>query len=194
MKDCEDFLKPVLRFIPLGEKKTKNNSTLIGNPDKKRPHCWIIKLFYPLVNGEISNLEKKIIIPEVYKNFLVNCHNGFDLFLGTLSLEGYRENYIRTVEEVNQQPFDIITSNTWERPKNSKEEYFFFGGYNWDGSLVYINTVDNCIYLCGRYDATPLHKWESFEQFLSAEVERICSLMNDDGTAINPDKSTLPVS
>jgi len=190
--DYETFLKPLNRFKSLGEKKSDNNSRLIGNPDKSKPFYWLIKIFFPLGEKELSNLTDEINIPNEYKNFLLNCCNGLDLFLGTLSLFGYRENMNRTFKDVIQQPFNILTVNLKEKPKNSKDEYFYIGSYNWDGSLLYINIKDHSVHLCKSNDATSVHSWESFETFLSMEVNRICSLMKDDGTEIDSEKSLLP--
>lgn len=193
MNEYEISLKPLDRFLSIGEKETINGSRLIGNPDKNKPFFWLIKIYAKLHSDEILNLVDKINIPDVYRNFLTMCCNGLDLFLGTLSLFGYRENMNRNPEDIIQQPFSILTVNLKERPKNSKEEYFFFGSYNWDGSYVYINKNDNCVYLCQRNDATPTYKWDSFSIFLTTEINRICSLMKDEGSELKPDNSTLPI-
>lgn len=189
----EKIYNEVKRFSSLGEKTTENNSLLIGNPDKKRPYFWLISLFSPISSDKLEKLKEKIYVPYEYELFLMNCCNGLHLFSGTLSLSGYRENMIRIPSEILQQPFNLLTPNIDERPKNSKAEYFYFGFYKYDGSRVYINTNDHCVYLCKRYDSTPIFKWNSFESFLDTEIPRICSLFDDNGEEISPNYSTLPV-
>ena len=134
-----------------------------------------------------------IFIPKVFENFLKNCSNGLNLFLGTLSIFGYRTNFSRIPSEAVQQPFDLLTPNIKERPKNAKDTYFFFGSYDWDGSQLYIDTTNNHVYLAERYILEKKYEWSSFEDFINSEIPRICSLFDDNGEAINTDVSTLPV-
>lgn len=181
------------RYEHWSRKETENGTLLIGNPHKDKPYWWLIKIFSPISREELNRLKDELHIPDIYSYFLLEYCNGLDLFLGTLSLFGYRRNMIRTPSQVIQQPFNVATINLNECPKNSKQNYFYFGSYNWDGSLIYMDTKDNCIYLCHRYDSTPIFKWNSFKSFLDTEVPRICSLFDDNGEEINPDCSTLPI-
>lgn len=193
MIKLKEIYNELKRFSHLGEKITENKSHLIANPYKNKPYFWLIALFSPITDDELLKLKEELFIPDEYAIFLTKCCNGLDLFLGTLSVFGYRKNMSRIPSEAIQQPFSIITTNVKERPRNSMNEYFFFGSYNWDGSLVYINTIDNHVYLCKRDDATPLYKWNTFETFLESEVKRICSLFNENGEEKVPDSSTLPI-
>ena len=193
MIKLEGIYNEVKKFSHLGEKFTENKSHLIANPYKDKPYFWLIALFSPISDDELLKLEEELSIPDEYAKFLTKCCNGFDLFLGTLSLFGYRKNMKRIPSEAIQQPFNIVTTNIHERPKNSKNEYFFFGYYNWDGSLVYINTIDNSVCLCRKDDAAPLYTWNTFESFLESEIKRICSLFNEHGEEKEPDRSTLPI-
>ena len=193
MITIEKIYNEVKRFSHLGEKFTENKSHLIANPYKDKPYFWLIALFSTISNDELLKLQAELTVPDEYAKFLTQCCNGMHLFSGTLSLSGYRRNMLRTPSEMVQQPFDIRTPNLKERPKNSKNEYFYFGFYKYDGSKVYINTKDHCVYFCQRYDSTPLYKWDSFDTYLESEIKRLCSLMNNDGEKINPDSSTLPI-
>lgn len=183
----------VKSFSKLGEKFSENKSYLIGNPYKDKPYYWLIKIFSPITEKELQILREALYIPDIYATFLTDCCNGLDLFLGTHSLFGYRKNMKRIPSEAIQQPFDIVTSNIHERSRNSKNEHFFFGYYNWDGSLVYINTIDNSVCLCKKDDAAPLYTWNTFESFLETEIKRICSLFNEHGEEKEPNRSTLPI-
>lgn len=193
MKKISELISLFDSYKKLGTCKTKNKSLLIGRPYEEKPYWWLIKFFAPASKKHIKELEESIKIPDVYKEFLLKYANGLNYFLGTFSLDGYRTNYKRILEEAIQQPFDILTPNTYERPRNAKPEYFFIGSYRWDGSQLYINTLDNHVYFCGRYDATPLKEWNSFEEMLVSETKRILTLFNENGEKIDEAQSTLPV-
>ena len=193
MNNTERLYHLVKPLSKLGEKLSENKSYLIGNPYKDKPYYWLIKIFSPITEKELQILRKASYIPNIYATFLTDCCNGLDLFLGTLPLFDYRKNMKRISSKAIQQLFDIITSNIHEQPRNSKNEYFFFGYYNCDGSLVYINTTDNSVCLCKKDDAAPLHTWNTFESFLEIEIKRICSLLNEHGEEKEPNRSTLPI-
>ena len=52
------------------------------------------------------------------------------------------------------QPFSIITANIRERPRNAADDHFFIGGYDWDGSYLYIDKRTSTVHYCDRDDAT----------------------------------------
>ena len=92
---------------------------------------------YPCVTEtEVCDLEKRlgVAIPKVYKDFLMNVSNGFDIMNCTLALHGCRTSYDRS---------DL-------------DSWYLLGTYEYDGSKLYLNTLDDKIYYCDRYDATPL--------------------------------------
>ncbi len=187
-----DFIDKFSKYERWAHKETDNGTLLIGNPYKDKPFWWLIHIFYKVSLEKLNEFtEKQLKIPDVYMDFLVNVSNGFSLFLGTLSLHGIKENYSRSLGV--EEPFDLLTANIKERPKNAKETYFFFGSYNWDGSQLYIDTSNNHVYLSKRYTLEKLYEWASFEEFIETEIPRICSLFDDNGEEINPDESTLPV-
>jgi hypothetical protein len=67
------------------------------------------------------------------------------------------------------------------------------GTYEYDGSKLYLNTLDDKIYYCDRYDATPLKSWDSLSAMLTSEIERIFGLFDADGHCIDEDVPTTPV-
>lgn len=180
------------RFNSFDEKITDNGSLLLGNLNKSKPYKWLVSIFAPL-KSDILLKSCKVSVPTVYKDFLINVANGISLFSGTLSLEGIRTEFSREPKIAFQQPLDFSLPNTDERPKNSKDSYFFFGFYDWDGSRVYINTLDNKVYLCKRDDATPLKSWESFDEYIIGEIRRINNLFDEFGNQIDDDTPTTPL-
>lgn len=188
----EEFIKKFEKFKVLEQKKSENGTLLIGNPYKEKPYWWLIHIYPTVKSKELNLLKTKLVIPIDYQNFLMNCSNGLNLFLGTLSLKGIRENYIRNPINMIQQPFSIVTPNIEERPRTALENYFFFGSYNIDGSQLYIDTTDNNVYLGKKNTLETIFKWNSFEDFINTEIDRILSLYDNNGNLINEKNSIVP--
>lgn len=82
---------------------------------------------YPCITeAEVCDLEKKLgcAIPEVYRNFLMNVSNGFDIMNCTLALHGCRTSYDRSDLD-SWYPFNLEDIQKYERPKNATPEMFF---------------------------------------------------------------------
>ncbi len=150
---------------------------------------------YPvLIEEDIIHLEKELEtkIPTAYKLFLLHNSNGLNVFTSSFGLDGLRKELGRTIED-SRQPFSLITPNTIEKPKNAKEGYFFIGGYEWDGSKLYIDKETGKVHYCDRWDATSLYEWSSFEEMIVSEVKRITSLFDEKGIVIDEDLHTTTV-
>jgi hypothetical protein len=145
----------------------------------------------PLSDKELFELENELDenIPESYRLFLKTT-NGLKVFNTTFYLYGLRKNYKRDIINV-WQPFSILTPNTLERPLNARE-FFFIGGYDWDGSMLYIDRNTDKVYICKRDNAAPLREWTNFDEMLDSEIRRLITLFDDKGKEYDDDKSTLP--
>lgn len=110
----------------------------------------------------------------------------------TLCLYGYRYNYIRDMDHV-WQPYSIIEVNKYkyERPLNASEDMFFIGGYEWDGSHLYM-TPDQRVHFCRRDDSQSLIFWDSLHSMLVSEIERLYTLFDSNGLQIDDSKPTTP--
>ena len=190
-KELERLL---MRFSHLGVGHSKNGALLIGKAPHIAEYAWL-NVMYPCASKtEIRNLEEKLgaAIPKIYKDFLMNVSNGFDIMNCTLALHGCRTSYDRSDLDL-WYPFNLEDIQKYERPKNATPEMFFLGTYEYDGSKLYLNTSDNKIYYCDRYDATPLKSWDSLSAMLTSEIERIISLFDADGHCIDENIPTTPV-
>ncbi len=183
-----------MRFSHLGVAHSKNGALLIG----KAPHiaelAWLNVMYPFATEAEICDLEKRLgnAIPDVYRDFLMNVSNGLNIMNCTLALHGCRTSYNRADFE-SRYPFNIEDVQKSERPKNATPEMFFFASYNYDCSKLYLNTSDNKIYYCDRYDATPLKSWDSLSDMITSEIERIFGLFDTDGRTSNRMAPTTPV-
>lgn len=197
MESKYDLIKEKLyKFSSYGVKISElTGATLIGNPTHlSSPYAYLNKLFVPLNDVELKELQNtlSIQIPRTYAYFLTSFSNGLKILGTTLCLDGLRKITGRGIE-ASYQPFDIHTTNGPERPKNAKESYFFIGGYDWDGSNLYIDTETERVHFCTRWDATSLYSWDSLENMLLSEIDRLYDLFTEDGLCIDEDKSTLPI-
>jgi hypothetical protein len=182
------------KFSYLGQKQLEDGTILIGKAPHIAPQAWL-HCVYPRIESEsIEFLERQmsIRIPKDYKDFLA-VTNGLGVFNTTLSLYGYRRSYGRNVDEV-WQPFDIVTPNTLERPESAGENIFIIGGYDWDGSYLYINTDTDKVCLCERENISPLFGWVNFQEMLESEVRRLTTLFDEQGKEIDINRSTLPTN
>ncbi|QSB25654.1 SMI1/KNR4 family protein [Flavobacterium sp. CLA17] len=194
MNYLEVLKKGLYKFEDLGVQKSENGAILIG----KAPHiaqlAWLNKIYPILGDKDIVLLGKELKreIPKDYKLFLTNFSNGLNIFVSTFSLHGLRKELGRSVE-ASRQPFSIFTPNLQERPKNAKDNYFFIGGYNWDGSKLYLDSVTNKVHYCAEWDATSLYEWNSFEEMIISEIKRITSLFDEKGVVLDKNKHTTPI-
>ena len=192
--DKKDLEKLLMRFSHLGVSHSKNGALLIGKAPHIAEYAWLNIMYPCITEAEVCDLEKKlgVAIPEVYRDFLMNVSNGLNVMNCTLALHGCRTSYNRADFE-SRYPFNIEDVQKYERPKNATQEMFFFASYNYDCSKLYLNTSDNKIYYCDRYDATPLKSWDSLSAMLTSEIERIFSLFDTDGRISNRMAPTTPV-
>lgn len=145
----------------------------IGKAPHIAEYAWLNVMYPCVTETEVCDLEKRlgVAIPKVYKDFLMNVSNGFDIMNCTLALHGCRTSYDRS---------DL-------------DSWYLLGTYEYDGSKLYLNTLDDKIYYCDRYDATPLKSWDSLSAMLTSEIERIFGLFDADGHCIDEDVPTTPV-
>lgn len=192
--DKKDLEKLLMRFSHLGVSHSKNGALLIGKAPHIAEYAWLNVMYPCATETEIYDLEKRLgcAIPKVYKDFLMNVSNGLNVMNCTLALHGCRMSYNRADFE-SRYPFNIEDVQKYERPKNATQEMFFFASYNYDCSKLYLNTSDNKIYYCDRYDATSLKSWDSLSDMITSEIERIFSLFDTDGRIFNRMAPTTPV-
>ncbi|MEP2935747.1 MAG: SMI1/KNR4 family protein [Gilvibacter sp.] len=194
MKNVANFIISELKpYEKYGTTQQQNGTKLIGKAPHIAPMAWLHSIFRSLETIEVNIIESELNtdIPKDYAEFLLFT-NGLDLFNGTLSLFGRRTHYDRSDEINNRQPFALGITNIYEKPFNSKESYFFVGSYNWDGSLVFIDKVNNRVHRCDRVNADILNSWSNFNDFIIAETLRLKSLHHEDGTLKNSSITTIP--
>lgn len=153
----KNLVKDLLyKYSYLGEALSDDGAILIGKATHLGPKAWL-NILYPVLNtDELEELraELKTEIPDEYSSFLCGFGNGISVLSSTFSLYGLRRQFNRNEQSNTRQPFSILTPNLYERPMNALDNYFFIGGYNWDGSHIYIDKETNMVHCCERWDAT----------------------------------------
>ncbi|MGS0747493.1 hypothetical protein [Halpernia sp. GG3] len=69
---------------------------------------------------------------------------------------------------------------------------FLSGGYNWDGSHLFIDKQTNLVHCCERWDANPKFTWQSLEDMIISELERIYNLFDEKGVELDENIPTIP--
>lgn len=185
-----DFILP---FQKLGVKEYENGTIEYGHVPHFAPQAYLINVYSPINNVELQTLqdELKRNIPEQYNSFLTEISNGLCLFL-YFNLYGHISSLDRS-PDAPPQAFPLDIPNIYERPKNSKDSYFYIGGYRYDGSKLYIDELTGKVHYCKRRDATSLFSWDSFDEMLLSETKRLFKLFDDKGIMLVSSNETLPV-
>ena len=196
MKTKFELIRELLfKYNRFGIKKTMNGATLIGHPDYLKENWWLVELFPQLNIDDIASIEKEVSVklPESYVYFLRNISNGLIFQFGTFALYGYVPDFNRNIE--CRLPFDMYIPNIYERENisNLRQNSFVIGGYDYDGSQLYMDTNTGRVFLCSNTDSTPLYHWETFEDMLLSELKRLYCLYTEDGRCIDDSKTTLPI-
>ncbi len=183
----------IYKFQNLGTEKTENETILIGKAPHIGTEAWLNKIYKALSDSDINNLEIMLNqkIPCQYKDFLKNFSNGLNILISTFSLYGLRKVIGRDLI-ASRQPFSLETPNIFERPTNAMDNYFFIGGYDWDGSKIFIDNETNKIYCCTRYDATPKYEWNSLNEMIISEIKRLYNQFDENGIEIDDNIPTIP--
>ncbi|MCL2591022.1 MAG: SMI1/KNR4 family protein [Betaproteobacteria bacterium] len=174
------------RFSALGEENWRG-AKRYGKAPHVAPAAFLHTLYPPLTDDQVLLLGETIgkKIPGHLTIFYKEC-NGFHYFSDTLSIDGLRINGVA-------QPYGIEIPNVNERLRDANDDMIFIGGYSWDGSLIYTKEKDEKIYFCSPESSKPLKSWESIEDFIADEANRIAALFDARGVQIDEDQSTLPV-
>jgi len=198
MKSTTNYLEKVYTYIyqakNLGFQKLDNGTELIGRAPHIAPQAWLHKIFHPLNMHQIQILETEMdfTIPLVLKEFFLS-NNGLSIFSSSISFYGLRTSYERNGDAV-WQPFDIILPNTYGRSDDSNMDELCFGGYGFDGSRLYINTITLKVYRRMPESSVILNTWNSFEEMVLTETERLYKLFDKEGKNKYSIGSTVPIS
>ena len=193
MNPFDAIKKLLLKYSYLGvETPQCSNAILIGKAPFLGEEGWLNRIYHPITDKEIGEIEEILCrtMPSSYAQFLTKYSNGLNVLGDTLCLFGYRFDYVRD-NNITWQPYSIIDLNKFDKPRNSTDNMFFIGEYEWDGSFLYM-TPDQRVHFCTSTDSQSLVSWDSIFSMLISETERLYALFDSKGIQIDEEKPTTP--
>lgn len=174
-----------------GFRQLANGVRLYGHVPHVAPEAWLHQVYAPLVEDDLNWIEKKIGLPisSDLRQFF-QLANGVGLFSVSLSIYGKRISYVRTGDDA-WQPFCIVTANTLERPTHAKSSQIVIGGYQDDGSLLFLDFDDGKVFRTKNRSKKVLNRWANFWTMLLEETRRLSELFDAEGHKLS-DRPTTP--
>ncbi len=191
MSGFETILQTISQAKSFGFRVLANGTHLYGQVPHVAPEAWLHQVFAPLTEQEIVWLEEKmkLPIPHDLRQFFLLA-NGVGLFSVSLSIYGKKTSYVRSGDDA-WQPFCILSANTLERPTHAKPSQIVIGGYQDDGSLLFLDLEDGTAFRTRSRSKKILNQWPDFWTMLKAETDRLAKLFDPAGRKLY-DGSTTP--
>jgi hypothetical protein len=141
---------------------------------------------------------KKLRFPRQFGE-LLSTQNGAILFSGALSLYGVVSagTLLKRDDPSSLPPYNIEDEN-FDWPPDDAETFLVIGGYSFDGSRVCIDRGGSrvCLFRRGedRLLPTPVHSWQSPDEWLRSEIARLAFLFDSMGKMLVDESNTLPTA
>lgn len=186
------MIRMLTSYEDSGKRVMSNGTVLYGKAPHVGEEAWLHGVFSSCPHSGLDEIEQKTgkSLPAILRKFLLAA-NGLEIFSGTLSLYGWRENCSRTVEDVLSQPYSIITPQVEERPRWLPEDCWILGSYDWDGTVVCLDGRNSVTARCVD-SGDAVCEWKTLNAFLQGEAKRLPELFDDFGVPLDDDASTLP--
>lgn len=190
----EQLIACIDEWQRLGVKSDASGSRLIAHTPRDYPDAYLHAVFSARSQADWNKYG--ISLPEELQQLYAEC-NGLMLFGTALSVFGVRSHHKRSADAAFQ-PFDLVDHDrelravTHRLSDSQQDDRVFFGGYDWDGSNVYIVPNDGRVFWCRDGSAQSELTWPSIAVFLQAEYDRILGLFDDVGYPKDDNVSTAP--
>jgi hypothetical protein len=191
--EYKEIFKLLSKWEEGGFRELDNVTKMICHVPHIAPEAWLHIIYSKASNDDIFSLKNELTygLPLEFEEFL-SVSNGLNIFSDSLSIWGIRESYVRQGDEAIQ-PYDLISTNS-ERPEGCLDSWVFFGGYSWDGSSVMFdmkNGIESSkVYLCETDSTNIILEWESFNEWLISEINRLSQMYNISGVEYDEDMPT----
>jgi hypothetical protein len=201
-KEATQIFTVLKKWGHKGIKVFPDGATLIGQIPCVSIEClsariryltWFHEIYAGLTAESIGMLQDKLgkMLPNDYVDFL-QCANGINVFSNSLEIFGWRVSLDRTGYETIL-PFDLVSANG-EEFRKIPENWLYFGGYSWDGSLMLydLSKSNSNVYRCECDSMKLLQEWPDLWTWLNTEIERLSRLFDENGDKYDNDAPTAP--
>lgn len=175
------------RWRFLGQNHSPSGALLIGHLSQLGSEVWLHKLFPAIERNQAEEVSSAIVaysgsqIAQFHRYF-----NGINLFSSNFFLLGRRTSFIRSPEYVL--PWDIVDSNQESKNRVRDGEILIGGSDALDDGIDFIEHVSGGIVAVARQDwGQVLFRWQSLEQCLIGEIDRLSSMFDESGLPLSDD-------
>lgn len=182
------------RWRPAGVRSFADGTELIGNIASRSPNTFLHRLFAPLSEDEIDQLQQRIPmeLPESLRIFY-RFHNGAEFF-DTVSVYGLRRSWDRTdIDAMQCNPFDLFVPAVAYRRLSPSGDGVAVNMYD-DHSYVLVEPDGSVVRVPSRSAPAVLNRWPSFEAWLTSECDRLAPHFDENGdcTAARLELAPMP--
>jgi len=169
------------RWRPAGVRSFADGTELIGNIASRSPNTFLHRLFAPLSEDEIEQLQQRIPmrLPESLRIFY-RFHNGAGFF-DTISVYGLRRSWDRIdLDAMQCNPFDLFVPAVANRTLSPSGDGIAVSMYN-DHSYVLVEPDGLVVRVPSQSAPVVLNRWPSFEAWLTSECDRLAPHFDENG-------------
>ncbi len=160
------------------------------------PEAYLNIIFKAPSSGLVSEISEELKLPTPIKDFY-KYYNGARLFVNGLAIYGCvpKGTPLNRSDRFKILPFDIREVNEELGKKLDATDFLCIGSYGYDQSLVCIErTTGEITCFVGENISKERMHWQSFNEWLSIEVQRISFLFDPNGNCLVDEINLLPLS
>ena len=156
------------------------------------PEAYLNIVYKPAQKKVLAEVATKLCIPKPWIQFLEQtngaCLFSADLYVMGVVGEGTRLN---RGDHWSLPPTNIEHSNRVAEPLDLGR-YLIIASYGWDGSRVCLDRETLRVYVFHKGESKPYAVWNSAEEWVRTEVERLSTLFDEKGKLLLNEALTLP--
>lgn len=155
------------------------------------PEAYLNVVYKPAPQRLLDVVGTKLRFPADVVDFF-GQQNGAMLFSGALNIYGVVEagQLLTREDRFSLPPFNIERENGYW--KLDRDRLLVIGGYRLDGSRACIDRSDSHVHVFKKGQQTPVRSWNSLEQWVVYEVDRLGALFEHDGKRTGSESETGP--
>jgi len=154
------------------------------------PKAYLYTVYDPIKNDIIESLGFTNDIQEFYSKY-----NGASLFIGGINIYGVHKEgqLLHRGDWRRKQPLNLVEINKELFGGKFDKDFIAIGSYGYDKSRVLLEVQSGNIICCIQDNIKNERKrWDSFEIWLTEEIERLSTFFDEDGNRIKPEEEMLP--